>query len=139
MHSEFKANLRKIFGAPTASRMRLYAVSNSTRQTQLAHRSELASHGKTRRKGLLGRAGLADGEGLWILPCEAVHTFGMKFAIDLVYLDRRHKVLKTRSAVGPGRISGCLRAHSVLELPPGTIAASSTEPGDQLLLQELPH
>ena len=80
--------------------------------------------------------GLAPGEGLWIVPCEAVHSFGMKFAIDVVYLDRKKKVRKTRPNMVPRRISGCLLADSVLELPVGAIEASRTQPGDQLAFEE---
>lgn len=109
-------------------------VRNVTRQTVLATRLETAGTGNSRRKGLLGRNGLADGEGLWIVPCESVHTFFMRFPIDLVYLDRQHRVRKVRSAVGPWRISACLSAHSVLELPAGVVAASRTQPGDVLEL-----
>jgi uncharacterized membrane protein (UPF0127 family) len=69
---------------------------------------------------------------LWIVPCEAVHTFAMKFALDLIYLDRKHRVVKVRESVRPGRISGAFRAHSVIELPTGSIAASQTHPGDLL-------
>ena len=56
---------------------------------------------------------------LWIVPCASVHTFFMKFPIDLVYIDRRKKVKKVRSRVGPWRLSACFSAHSILELPAG--------------------
>ena len=74
---------------------------------------------------------------MWIVPCESVHTFFMKFAIDLVYLDRRRKVRKVRHAVPPWRMSGCLFAHSVLELPAGTARESQTEKGDELKVERL--
>jgi uncharacterized protein len=107
-------------------------VLNLTRDTILATRLEAARSSATRRKGLLGRDGLSSGEGLWIVPCESVHTFFMRFAIDLVYLNRQQQVRKVRSAVGPWRMSACWSAHSVLELPAGTIAATRTERGDCL-------
>ena len=88
---------------------------------KMADLVRLAGDGRNRRKGLLGRECLGSGEGLWIVPCEAVHTFWMRFPIDLIYLDRKHRVVKTRSNVGPWRLSGCLRAHSVLELAAGSI------------------
>src|SRR5580658_6350501 len=72
-------------------------VANLTRETVLASCLEVANHGSNRMKGLLGRDGLAPGEGLWIKPCEAVHTFGMRFAIDLVYLDRKKRIRKVKS------------------------------------------
>lgn len=107
-------------------------ISNLTRQSELAALVEVADHGAKRRKGLLGRKGLAQGEALWIRPCEAVHTFFMQFPIDLVYLDRDMRVRKVRGNVRPWRISGCLSAHSVLELASGTIDATQTKPGDKL-------
>lgn len=107
-------------------------VSNLTRQTVLADRVEVADHGAKRRKGLLGRTGLGPGEGLWIVPCESVHTFGMKFPIDLVYIDRKYRVRKVRSAVPPWRMSACLSAHSILELAAGGAGAARTVKGDQL-------
>jgi hypothetical protein len=107
---------------------------NVTRQTEIGCHIEVADTAARRNKGLLGRTGLATGEGLWIVPCEAVHTFAMKFALDLIYLDRKHRVVKVSKSLRPGRISGTLRAHSVLELPVGAIQATSTERGDQLQL-----
>jgi uncharacterized protein len=107
-------------------------ILNITRQSVLADRVEVADRGATRRKGLLGRDGLAAGEGLWIVPCESVHTFGMRFPIDLIYLDRGKKVKKVRNGVPPWRLSACFSAHSVLELLPGTIGATQTRPGDKL-------
>ena len=109
-----------------------YQVSNRARGTVLANRLEVAGSGAKRTKGLLGRDGLDVGGGLWIVPCESVHTFFMRFAIDLVYLDRKNKVKKVRSAVGPWRVSACLTAHSVLELPAGTIRDTLTRTGDTL-------
>jgi uncharacterized membrane protein (UPF0127 family) len=105
-------------------------VSNLTRHTVLATRMEVADSGSRRSKGLLGRAQLSPGEGLWILPCEAVHTFFMQFPIDLVYLDRKNRIRKLSSAVPPWRLSACFSAHSVLELVPGTIRSTQTEVGD---------
>jgi hypothetical protein len=112
-----------------AARMK---VSNLTRQTVLSASVEVADSHAKRNKGLLGRDGLAPGEGLWIVPCEAVHTFGMRFPIDLVYIDRKHRVRKVRSAVRPWRMSGCLSAHSVIELGAGAARAALTVRGDQL-------
>lgn len=102
----------------------------------MADRAEIADTAAKRRTGLLKHTGLDPGQGLWIIPCEAVHSFGMKFAIDVVYVDRKKKVRKTRAAMVPRRISGCLLAHSVLELPVGVIEASGTQAGDQLVFEE---
>jgi uncharacterized membrane protein (UPF0127 family) len=107
-------------------------VSNLTRHTVLASCMEVADSGPKRNKGLLGRSRLSPGEGLWIVPCEAVHTFGMKFPIDLVYLDRKRRIVKVRAGVPPWRLSACLSAHSVLELAAGAIRNTQTSPGDML-------
>ena len=107
-------------------------ILNLTRGSLVAHLVEVANSGATRRKGLLGRNGLPAGEGLWIVPCESVHTFGMKFPIDLIYLDRHKKVKKVRSGVPPWRLSACLSAHSVVELAAGTVQMSQTKAGDKL-------
>jgi uncharacterized protein len=93
---------------------------------------DVADRGPARTRGLLGRQSLGEGEGLWIVPCEAVHTFGMRFAIDLVFLDRRNVVRKVRSSVPPWRLSGCLRARSVLELAAGSLERTPVHPGDKL-------
>jgi hypothetical protein len=107
-------------------------VTNLTRQTVLATCLEVADSSSRRSKGLLGRARLSPGEGLWILPCESVHTFFMQFPIDLIYLDRKKRIRKLRSEVLPWRLSACLSAHSVLELVPGTIRDTQTQLGDLL-------
>ena len=113
---------------------RRISVHNATRNTVLATMAEVADRGATRRKGLLGRTGLQDGGGLWIVPCESVHTIGMQFAIDLVYLDRNQRVKKVRRSVPAWRLSACLTARSILELPAGTIERTQTRAGDQILL-----
>ena|ERR1700752_2478474 len=107
-------------------------IKNLTSDTVLASHAEIADQPASRNKGLLGRTGLGFGEGLWIVPCESVHTFFMKFPIDLVYIDRNKKVKKVRSAVGPWRLSACLSAHSIIELPAGVVHDTRTAPGDQL-------
>jgi uncharacterized membrane protein (UPF0127 family) len=114
--------------APDAS----LVVANLTRGSVLATRLEVADSGPKRNKGLLGRKGLSAGEGLWIIPCESVHTFFMQFPIDLVYLDRKHVIKKVREGVPPWRISVCFSAHSILELPSGTIRSTETRTGDAL-------
>lgn len=80
---------------------------------------------------------LEPGEGLWIVPCESVHTFFMRFPIDLVYLDRKRKVRKVRRAVPAWRVSVCVTAHSVLELPAGIVERSGTAVGDELTIEKL--
>ncbi len=112
-------------------------VTNATRNTTLGDRIDVADTSQKRRTGLLKHTSLPAGEGLIITPCEAVHTFGMKFAIDVLFLSRTKKVMKVRAAMPRRRISMSLLAHSVLELPAGTVAATGTAAGDQLEIQKL--
>ena len=105
---------------------------NVSRGTQLGGAIDKADSSATRNRGLLTRDGLEPGTGLWIVPCEAVHTFFMKFAIDIVFIDRKKRVRKTVRNLVPWRMSMCLPAHSVIELPVGVIEASGTQKGDQL-------
>jgi hypothetical protein len=112
-------------------------VWNRTRDTVLGEAVDVADTSAKRRTGLLKHERLAPGEGLWISPCESVHTFFMKFPIDLVYIDRKHKVRKVRSSVPAWRLSACLPAHSVVELPAGTAERSGTRVGDELVFDKL--
>ncbi len=105
---------------------------NLTRETLLADRAEIANTSARRRQGLLKHPGLAPGEGLWITPCEGVHTFFMKFPIDVIFLSKQKKVLKIRPNMVRSRISFTLRSHSVLELPAGRLEETGTVAGDQL-------
>jgi uncharacterized protein len=107
-------------------------VRNETRNRILAESADVADSSAKRQKGLLGRDSLPAGQGLWIVPCESVHTFGMRFPIDVLYLDRKKRVRKTRQTMVPWRVSMCLLAHSVLELPAGVIEQTGTKRGDQL-------
>lgn len=107
-------------------------VRNETRNRVLAESAEVADTSAKRQKGLLGRDRLDAGQGLWIVPCESVHTWFMRFPIDVLYLDRKKKVRKLRKAMRPWRVSMCLLAHSVLELPAGVIEQTGTQKGDQL-------
>ena len=112
-------------------------VRNQTRAKVLAEACDVADTSSKRRVGLLKHSKLDPGEGLWIKPCESVHTFFMKFPIDLVYLDRAQKVRKVRRAVPAWRLSACLTAYSILELPAGTIERTGTAAGDIVTIEKL--
>jgi uncharacterized protein len=111
-------------------------VRNLTKDTMLADRAGIADTSATRNKGLLKHTGLEEGEGLWIVPCEGVHSFFMQFAIDVVFLSKKRQVTKLRPNMVKNRIALSLRAHSTLELPVGMIAKSRTAVGDQLELEK---
>lgn len=108
------------------------AIRNLTKNTTLADHAAMAVTPKQKNQGLLKHKRLDPGDGLWIKGTNAVHTFFMKFPIDLVYLTKDKKVVKTRHAVGAWRLSMAMGAASILELPAGVIQATGTEPGDQL-------
>jgi hypothetical protein len=103
----------------------------------LANAADIADTSAKRRTGLLKHTSLLQGEGLLIDPCEGVHTFWMRFPIDVLYLSRQKKVLKVRHAMAPFRVSLCLRANAVLELPAGTAAETGTVKGDVLEFQKV--
>jgi uncharacterized protein len=96
-----------------------------------------AHDSQSRRKGWLGRISAPLGEAIWILPCEAIHCFFMHFPIDVVFLDRELRVVQVRHAVKPWRIAVCLKAYSVMEFPEGVIDATSTAPGDKIVLRQM--
>ena len=101
----------------------------------MACRLEVADNLFARMKGLLGKKALADGEGLLIRPCKGIHTFGMKFPIDAVFLDGNNRVIAVTRNILPNRMTRVFfNAVSVLELPPGTIEATATNIGDEVTL-----
>lgn len=109
-----------------------FALTN-TRNNQIVARTLLtAFDSASRRKGLLGRDGLPEGSALIIAPCQAIHTFSMRFAIDVIFVSKDGRVLKGRSRVRPGRIAAAFRAFAVVELPAGAIERSGTRGGDLL-------
>jgi len=108
---------------------------NRTRQAHLATALAVANTHWRRLRGLLGldRDDFANGSGLWIVPCHGVHTLGMAFAIDVLYLDGELKVVGIQSEVRPWRFTPVLmRASSVLELPCGKAAETNTAMGDTI-------
>ena len=114
-----------------------FIVENVTRQRVVAARIRSANGSAARRRGLLDATELDTNAGLWINPCEAVHTFGMQVSLDVVFLDADLRVRKITAQIKPNRISFCFTAESVLEITAGGAAASGTECGDQLLFRPL--
>ena len=107
-------------------------VINLSKQTWLATKVRKADNFVTRLVGLLKRTTLGPEEALWLMPSKGIHTIGMKFPIDVVFLNKDHQVVGLVSGMAPYRLSSVhLRSFSVLELPNGTIRKSRTEIGDQ--------
>jgi len=115
--------------------MFMLTVTNATRGTLVGDKVELAGTSLKRMFGLLGRRGLDAGEGLWIIPSSGVHTFFMRFSIDVVGLDRDLKVIKLWRCLVPFRVTSVgLKLRSVVELPCGAIDAAGIQLGDQLTI-----
>ena len=115
-------------------------VYNKTRETFVATEVDVADSYFTRLIGLLGKTKrwAQLGKGLWIVPSRGVHTIGMLFPIDLIFLSRDKEVVHVEEHVRPFRISNVsLKAMSVLELPPHTIYRSRTQVGDRFEIARL--
>ena len=114
-----------------------FGVWNLRTEAAVATRLITAFDSDSRRQGLLGRRDLAAGEGLVLAPCSSVHTAFMRFPIDLVFVARDGRVLKTAAAVRPWRIRLAWRAFAVVELPAGSLERSGTAPGDVVVLRTI--
>ena len=115
--------------------MPTYCVYNQTRECFLSLGVTPADTIFKRLKGLIGRLRMRSDEGLWVIPSNGVHTWGVLFPLDLIYLDENYRVVCAtehfpRFRFGPLKI----HAASVLELPTHTIYSSQTQPGDQLVI-----
>jgi hypothetical protein len=100
---------------------------------ELSNNVEVADSLLKRMKGLLGKDELIVGEALWIKPCMSIHTFLMKFPIDVVFLDNKNQVIAIRKNMVPNRMTRLyLKSASVLELPAGTLDATDTRVGDEI-------
>ncbi|MBI1940927.1 MAG: DUF192 domain-containing protein [Acidobacteria bacterium] len=110
-------------------------VFNRTKQTFLAYRAKMADSVISRLVGLLGRRSLDGDGGLWIVPSSGIHTVGMLFTIDVVFLNKDLRVVALSELVRPFSVTKLSwQAQSVLELPAHTIFRSQTEVGDQLVI-----
>lgn len=108
-------------------------INNKTKNVVLADTVILADSPIKRMIGLLGRKSLRDQEALIIKPCNSIHTFFMRFPIDVVFVNKNNEVVKAISNIVPFRLSPiCFRSAFVIELPAGTILSSKTTPGDKL-------
>lgn len=110
-------------------------VFNQTRGSFLSLGLAVAETHLSRLIGLLGKRVLKPNEGLWLVPCQGIHTIGMLFPLDVVYLDENCRVLHMIEHLSPFSITSIRRnCESVLELPVRSIFESQTEPGDQLII-----
>jgi uncharacterized membrane protein (UPF0127 family) len=117
--------------------VRFVRALNAARGRELGVRVGVADTWWLRLRGLGGRATLLPGEGLLLTPCRAVHMIGMKFPLDIAFLDVRNCVVARYPSLDPGRCTRWHRqARSALELPPGTLADTGTQDGDLVEYQE---
>ena len=111
----------------------VFRVVNRTREIVLGDQVRMAGTFLSRFVGLLGSAAIADGEALWIVPCRCVHTLGMRYPIDVAFLDGRGVVVGILERFPPNRVGRVFRnARGALELRSGVLAATGTVPGDRL-------
>lgn len=104
----------------------------------LARAARLAGDSASRRQGLLGRDALDEDDALVIAPTQGIHTFGMRFPIDVVFVDRAGTVLSVSSAVRPSRVRLCWRAFAAIELGPGRAAAAHVTCGARIVARSTP-
>jgi uncharacterized membrane protein (UPF0127 family) len=117
---------------------RRVCVFNQTRQSFLSLDTTVADTQLSRLKGLLGKRELKSNEGLWLVPCQGIHTIGLLFPIDVIYLDAEYRVVHVIEHLKPFRITSLRRnCHSVLEVPLRTIFESETEVGDQITFSDV--
>ncbi len=111
-------------------------VYNTSKGSCLGEQIGIAETSLRRMVGLLGKRSLEPGCGLFIVPSQAIHTIGMAFPIDVVFVDKKHRVVGVRECVRPFRLTRIFwKALGVIELPPGTIRDSRTAVGDQLKIE----
>ena len=109
-----------------------FILQNTRTRLPVATTLEAAFDSASRKKGLLGRDGLPPGHALIIVPTNLVHTFFMRFPIDMLFVRRDGTVAKARRAVPARRIVGALRGYAVIEMGAGELARSDTKGGDRL-------
>jgi uncharacterized protein len=112
------------------------ALRNTRTGRIVADRLVPAFDSQTRRTGLLKHVSLPDGEAMVIAPTSAVHTWFMKFDIDIAFVSRDGRVLKARDAVRPWRMTGAFGGFAVIEMKAGSLAAADTVRGDVLEIVE---
>ncbi|MFH0702038.1 MAG: DUF192 domain-containing protein [bacterium] len=110
-------------------------IINKSNQKLIAEKVKIADNFLKRTQGLLDRSKLDKGEGLLIIPCNCIHSFGMKFNFDVIFLDKNNKVKYLIKNMKPWRISPLIiTAYSILEIPVKTIDETDIKIGDLLEL-----
>lgn len=111
-------------------------IINTSKNTVLADNAELANTFFKRLIGLLNRKALNKGEALILAPSNCIHSFFMRFTIDVIFLDKAGKVIEVLPSFKPFRLSPIyFNSHSVIELPENTIKLTQTQPGDIIKIE----
>ena len=111
------------------------AAVNVTKGVAIASELEIATSFAARSQGLLGRSGLKPDTGLLIDPCSSIHMWFMRFPIDVVFLDKKNRVVGMKRNVKPWGMAWSWRGAKTLELPVGVIASTRTQLGDIVAFQ----
>lgn len=110
-------------------------VTNTSKNTVLADKAEVADTFLKRLIGLLRRKSLSQGEALILIPSNSIHSFFMRFSIDVLFLDKSGRVIKALVSLRPWRLTKVyFKAHLTIELPAGTIEKTSTQEGDTVTI-----
>jgi uncharacterized protein len=112
-----------------------YQLKNVRTGVCIADQLLTAFDSAARNKGLLGRDSLPEGTAMIIAPCSSIHTFFMRFPIDVAFVARDGRLVKVCAAVRPWRIAVAVGAFAVIEMPAGAFARSDTTRGDLLSIQ----
>ena len=124
--------LRPLLSRPQA----VQALVSERTGAPVANTLEAAFDSATRRRGLLGREGLAEGEALVLAPCNAVHTFRMRFPIDLLFVARDGRITKIVRRLGASRIAVSFAAFATIEMRAGALDGADLAVGDRLAVEE---
>ncbi|MHC1715995.1 MAG: DUF192 domain-containing protein [Acidaminococcaceae bacterium] len=105
-------------------------IKNLSKKTAIATEAKIADNFITRLKGLLGSDHLEEGRALIIRPCNGIHTIGMNYSIDVIFIDKNDKVIKIVVDMPSRKISTCSNASYVIETPSGVVSMTNTTVGD---------
>jgi len=112
--------------------LQILKVVNTKDKKVIGDKIELADTFFARFKGLLGRTGLQEGQGILLIPCSSIHCIGMKFAIDVIFMDIDRRVIRIRENMKPGTSESGRGAYSVLEVAGGVVKEKGIQIGDVL-------
>jgi len=130
-----EGRLRRLLSRLGFRASKTYCIFNKTRESFVSLNVTVADTHLTRLLGLLGRMRLRSDEGIWVIPSYGVHTIGVPFAVDLIYLDYENRVIGLVESLGGFRVGPVrLRCASVLELANHAIYSSQTQVGDELMI-----